>query len=65
MDDINEAVYNFYNMDIVFPVILQGTVDTGSTSSASKNGPNVGGSSLQNGTYRVPIMITFKSTDSL
>ena len=62
----NNALFNFYNVDMMFPVVLQGSLVGSSGSSVLSNsllnGPLVGGNQLVNGQYRVPLYITFKTT---
>jgi hypothetical protein len=62
IDDVsNEAEFNLYNMDIAFPVRLQGSLDPAFSESLG-DGPYVGGNRLVNGKYSVPLSVIFKTT---
>ena len=60
----NYVKFNFQNFSFDFPLFLSGSINTDPSLLSSEiehllNGPNVGGTLLNNGTYNVPILIKF------
>lgn len=54
-DTLGIEYFNFYNSQWEFPVYLTGLL----SSNFLMNGPNVGGNVMENGTYRVPLLLRF------
>lgn len=63
--DFNQWVnFNFTNLTFDFPLYLSGTILTNDTLTTNQlnilyNGPSVGGTSLTNGSYNIPILVSF------
>jgi hypothetical protein len=51
---------NVSNFDIIFPFNLKGSTLSNPNTIYQRNGPNVGGTLLQNGIYDIPLLLQFK-----
>jgi hypothetical protein len=67
VDDVNTPVlFNFDGLTLDFPLYLSGRIILNNSLSQEErsilnNGPEVGGSGLDNGVYNIPILVKFKN----